>query len=260
MENSTCIQPHTLRKISDVSFYFQLLLLNWGLKKKLQNKRADGNPRRADEGLPRVTEVKQSQIFLSAPKRRRFGSEIRSWAVTPNYAPTWDESFSSILPASVNNKRKEKHNRNFSKYIEQNQRQPYNLQALEGKSTGKRNNTGEMGDATQQFCITKVNVVCKMKVIFLLLLIRVFFVLMEGKGQTYTKETSPDYSEVRVQAFIVSVSVNKTASWANWKVMPGSRLLVYSSLTPRGALLGRMSVMGWEGNKSFQRLLRNERI
>lgn len=44
--------------------------------------------------------------------------------------------------------------------------------------------------------------VCKIKVIFLLLLFVVFFVLMEGKGQTYTKETLPDYSEVRVQAFI----------------------------------------------------------
>lgn len=60
-----------------------------------------------------------------------------------------------------------------------------------------------------------MNVIFKMKVIFLLLLIGVVFVLMDGKGQTYTKETLPDYSEVRVQAFIVAVSINKTASWAN---------------------------------------------
>lgn len=72
-----------------------------------------------------------------------------------------------------------------------------------------------MGDATQQFCFTKVNVVCKMKVIFLLLFVMVFFILIEGKGQTYTKETLPDYSEVRVQAFIIAVSIKKTASWAN---------------------------------------------
>lgn len=58
-----------------------------------------------------------------------------------------------------------------------------------------------MGDATQQFCFTKVNVACKMEVVFLLLLFRVFFMLMEGKGH-YTKETLPDYSEVMVQAFI----------------------------------------------------------
>lgn len=149
MQNNTCIQPHTLRKISDVFTYLQLLLLYWGLKKKLRNKRTNGNPRRADEKLPSVTEVKQSQIFLSAPKRRHFGSEIRSWAVTPNHAPTWQESFNFVLPASINNKIKEKHNRNFSKYIEQNQRQSYNLHALEGKSTGKQNNPGEMGDDTQ---------------------------------------------------------------------------------------------------------------
>lgn len=37
-----------------------------------------------------------------------------------------------------------------------------------------------MGNATQQFCFTKVNVVCKTKVIFLLLLFGVFVVLMEG--------------------------------------------------------------------------------
>lgn len=72
-----------------------------------------------------------------------------------------------------------------------------------------------MGDVTQQFCFTKVNVVCKMKVIFLLLLFRVFVVLMEGKGQTYTKETLADYSEVMVQVFIAAVFINKTASWAN---------------------------------------------
>lgn len=54
-----------------------------------------------------------------------------------------------------------------------------------------------------------------MKVIFLLLLFGVFVVLMEGKGQTYAKETLADYSEVRVQAFIAAVSINKTASWAN---------------------------------------------
>lgn len=117
-----------------------------------------------------------------------------------------------------------------------------------------------MGNATQQFCFTKVNVVCKTKVIFLLLLFGVFVVLMEGKGQTYTKETLADYSEVRAQVFIAAVSINKTASWANWKVMPGSRLLVHNSLTPWGALLGRMSVMGWEGNKSFQSLFSNEHV
>lgn len=74
----------------------------------------------------------RAKYFYQLLKEDVFGSEIRSWAITPNYAPTWDESFSFVLPASINNKRKEKHNRNFSKYIEQNQRQPYNLQGLEG--------------------------------------------------------------------------------------------------------------------------------
>lgn len=48
--------------------------------------------------------------------------------------------------------------------------------------------------------------VFKMKVIFLFLLIEVVFVLTEGKGQTYTKKTLPDYSEVRVQGFIVPLT------------------------------------------------------
>lgn len=97
-----------------------------------------------------------------------------------------------------------------------------------------------------------------MKVTYLLLFYGVFVVLMEGKGQTYTKETSADYSEVRVQVFIAGVSINKPVSWANWKVMPSSSLLVHNSLTPWGELLGKMSVMGWDGNKSFQGLLRSE--
>lgn len=56
---------------------------------------------------------------------------------------------------------------------------------------------------------------CKMKVTYLLLFYGVFVVLMEGKGQTYTKATLADYSEVRVQVFIAGVSINKPASWAN---------------------------------------------
>ena len=98
-----------------------------------------------------------------------------------------------------------------------------------------------------------------MKVTYLLLFYGVFVVLMQGKGQTYTKETLADYSEGRVQVFIAGVSINKPVSWVNWKVMPCSRVLLHSSLTPWAALLGKMSLMGWEGNKSFQGLFRKER-
>lgn len=56
---------------------------------------------------------------------------------------------------------------------------------------------------------------CKMKVTYLLLFYGVFAVLMEGKGQTYTKENSADYSEGTVQVFIAVVSINKPVSWAN---------------------------------------------
>lgn len=56
---------------------------------------------------------------------------------------------------------------------------------------------------------------CQMKVTYLLLFYGVFVVLMESKGQIYTKETLADYPEGRVQVFIAGVSINKPASRAN---------------------------------------------
>lgn len=172
----------------------------------------------------------RAKYFYQLLKQDILGSEIRSWAITPNYASTWDEKFNFVLPASVNKKIKEKHDRNFLNIANKTRDNLVTYKLWKGSPfENKKIILYTKGRHWQQFCFMEISVACKMEVTYLLLFYGAFVVLMEGKGQTYTKATSADYAEVRVQVFMAGVPITKPASQANWKVMPSSRLLVHNS-------------------------------
>lgn len=148
MQNSTCIQSCTLRKISQVFTYLQLLVLNWGLKKKTcRIKEQMETPEEQMKNCQEWLRWNRAKYFYQLLKQDILGSEIRSWAITPSYASTWDENFNFVLPASINKKIKEKRKRNFLNISNKTRDNLITYKLWKGSPLGKKkNNTGYKGE------------------------------------------------------------------------------------------------------------------